>query len=47
MKDMIEYLAIVVIACAAGFWLLGQLGGLGLEFLNQTVQMITTVGGPL
>lgn len=45
MKDSIEYLATVVIGCAAGVWLLQQLGGMAMEFLNRIVEMITTAGG--
>lgn len=41
MKDSIEYLAIVVIACAAGYWLMSQIGELGMEILNRTATMIS------
>lgn len=45
MKDSIEYLAIVVIACAAGYWLLNQIGEPMMEFVHQTAKMIATAGG--
>ena len=45
MKDSIEYLAAVLVACTAGVWLLQQLGGMAMEFLNRIVEMITTAGG--
>jgi hypothetical protein len=41
MKDATEYLAIVVIACAAGYWLLNELGMPAMAILNQTARMIT------
>lgn len=45
MKDSIEYLAILVIACAAGYWLMNQIGSAFVEFLDRTAWMITTAGG--
>lgn len=41
MKDVTEYLAIVVIAAVLGFWMLAQLGVEAQDILNQTAQMIT------
>lgn len=40
MKDAIEYLCIVVIACAAGFWLFSHAYGFMIEFLERTAEMI-------
>ena len=43
MKDSTEYLAIVVIAFAAGFWLLNQLGVLFFTVTEQSEQLMTLI----